>query len=463
MKRLNSHGFRRGFVLIPLDGAGKAPALPGICKRMHSRVIGYLVWAALSLIPTRFLLPADFQEAWSAAHDQPAMANVLEKAKTGKIPISDSRFARLEEWRQSIDLHTPGKSDLAAVKIGSWPESDLVTVISLVKELLALPFDRLDRMPKMNGKSIPDMLGIEKDEDKNTVLKRSALLHTDITLLQLDAAPGSVVGAKFALTKDGKSVLKDAGRHLEWARLLLDSVSPNPSQDVMVKQWYIATTATALKSGRRMNAEKNLSRALVLFPSDPLFLFYAGILHETYASSASQNAVPPPGAAFSFGSKKSELELARKFYQQAVESRPDFAEARLRLGRVIGLSGDHKQAIAELRRAGEDMKDPQLSYYAALFLGHEQARLGHKPEAREQFMRAATLYPNAQSPLISLGWLALNNGDAQEASLAVDRVFTLPVRDSLPEEPWWDYGSDPVRNAAELVAEMRKAFGGLPR
>ncbi|MBZ5499998.1 MAG: hypothetical protein LAP85_26675 [Acidobacteriia bacterium] len=99
----------------------------------------------------------------------------------------------------------------------------------------------------------------------------------------------------------------------------------------------------------------------------------------------------------------------------------------------------------------------------ALFLGHEQEALGHDDAAREQFERAAMLYPTAQSPLLALSHLAGGAGDPAGMLPAMKQVLTLPVMDPKREDPWWDYNVAHVRNASELVAEMRKAFGGLPK
>jgi tetratricopeptide (TPR) repeat protein len=384
-----------------------------------------------------------------------------EASKTGSRP--DSQFSRIAAWKMAVDAHLPGLADDAAVKIGGWSGDNLESVFAFLKEVTGQPFERLKQMPAVAGKSIPDLLAIRNKEDINAMLKRAALLHSDIALLNLETAPGSPMDSQYALTKDGRSILKIEGQHLKYARRLLDLISPNPSADEMVRQWYIATTAHSLTFGHQLNAERNLGRALVLFPSDPVILFYAGLLHEAQGSPAAQNTIPPPGTAFAYGSKKSELKLARRFFQLAVAADPEFAEARLHLGRVRGLEGDHRQALVELRQAAAGMKDPQLQFYAAIFSGYEETMLGDKTGAREQLERAAALYPNAQSPLLMLSWLARSNGDAQVAARDVERVFALEVEDSVPEDPWWDYNTDSFRNADKLMAAMIKTFGGLLR
>ncbi len=89
--------------------------------------------------------------------------------------------------------------------------------------------------------------------------------------------------------------------------------------------------------------------------------------------------------------------------------------------------------------------------------------LGLKTDARKEFERAATLFPQAQSPLLALSWLSRSGGDSRGAELAIERLFALRIKDSMPEDPWWDYLVDSTRDAKDLIANMRRAFGGIPR
>jgi hypothetical protein len=88
--------------------------------------------------------------------------------------------------------------------------------------------------------------------------------------------------------------------------------------------------------------------------------------------------------------------------------------------------------------------------------------LSRRSEAREQYTRAARLYPNAQSPLFALSQLADSSGDLEGALFNMQRVFALSRTDSMGD-PWWVYDLSHVRDADALVAEMREIFGRLPR
>ena len=160
---------------------------------------------------------------------------------------------------------------------------------------------------------------------------------------------------------------------------------------------------------------------------------------------------------------ESELKQARNFFQRSIEANPKSAETRLRLGRVLGLLGNHGQAAAELEHAVASIKDPQLLYYATLYLGYEFEKLSRRSEAREQYERAAGLFPAAQSPLLALSQLAHSSDDVKGALLALERVYELPRLDLWKDDPWWTYDLSHVRDSDKLIADMHKMFGELPR
>jgi tetratricopeptide (TPR) repeat protein len=371
----------------------------------------------------------------------------------------------VEEWWKAAAQHNPGKPDSAAMMIGRWDERDLELVIQFVTKLAAQPVKTARRT--LARASIRRILQLTDQEVKhgnlNRILKQGALLHTDIALLGMETKENINTSEPVAVFYDGRVAVVPKERHWKFARRLIDTVSPSPSEDPMVRQWYIATTAHMQSHRLFAYAKQNLENALEIFPSDDRILFYAGVLHETWASPLNQNILLPPRVQVTFGSKESELKRARSFFQKSIEANPNSAETHLRLGRVLGLLGNHRQAAAELEQAVASIKDPQLLYYASLYLGYEFEMLSLRSEAREQYERAAMLYPAAQSPLLALSQLAHSSDDVKGALLALQRVYELPRADLWKDDPWWAYDLSHVRDADELVAEMHKVFGGLPR
>jgi tetratricopeptide (TPR) repeat protein len=370
------------------------------------------------------------------------------------------------EWRTAVAQHDAGMRDQAVEEIGAWAIPVVRRVIGEVKKLAEL---LVASRAEARVLGIQHLLGLTDDEmqrgDANRILKRGALLHTDIAILAPAAAREIQGGAAQLLIKDGLLIGENAGPHWEFARLLLDAVKPSPARDEMVRQWYLAAAADMQHRRQWGNAEDHLSRARRIFRSDASFLFYSGAVHEFYAGPSAQNSalVAPPGSNMDFGSRDSELGRSRGFYREAVVADPDFAEARLRLGRVTGLILDHSQAVAELQKAAAVLVDPQLRYYAALFLGQEQVTLGHYDAAQEQFQAATVLYPTAQSPRLALNHLLRWSVHFPETFAETAQILMLPSRSLERMDPWWVYDISQARNADELVAEMRRAIGGLPR
>ncbi len=373
---------------------------------------------------------------------------------------------KAEDWQTSAAQHMPGAMDEAAVKIGSWPISDIEAIISVVVEQTGKKMTRSHEIPNSLKncylefkESFKGKLKLAKD--LNPILKRGVLLHTDISVLRLETGRDDAPDSDIGLVHDGIGIATSGGQHWEFARLLLNSLPANPSKDETMRLWYISTTAHMLSCRDRIYADQNLKQALKIFPNDAKLLFYAGALHESYASPKSQNAIPPPGRHYLYGAKIPELESALIFLTNSIESDPGFNEAHLRLGRVLGLLGDHKKAIAELQKADATLTNPKLKYYASLFLGYEFAALERHTKARECFTRAATLFPMAQAPLLAASYLARSRGDFETSLHWLQKVFTLSSGDTSQNDPWWEYEIELVRDWESLLAGMRNNFGGV--
>jgi len=380
---------------------------------------------------------------------------------------NDSNYLlrKLKEWREAAVNHDPGKADPAATAIGGWRQEDLEIVIDFITKLASQSKGSLKRtIEKTPVRSRLGLTGQEVQKgDLNRILKQGALLHTDIALLKLETGNFNNLSELLGAFIDGHLILQPKRVHWEFARRLINSIAPSPSKDPEAKQWYIATTAYMQSLRHLSYARENIEAALEIFPSDERILLYAGALHETWASPANQNIQLPPNSQVIYESKKKELEQAQKLYRKAIAVNPDLAEAHLRLGRVQGLLGIHPQAIVALHRAVALSRDPQLSYYASLYLGYAFEMISRPDDARDQYERAAMLYPFAQSPLLALSQLARSQDDTEDALRILQRVFSLPIEDPGVKDPLWIYDLSHVRDTSALIDEMHRMFGGLPR
>jgi tetratricopeptide (TPR) repeat protein len=446
----------------------------------------------------------------AAAGDAPAARGEPAARPVPPQPQSALRLAhdlpRLREWIDAVDRHTPGQADVAATGVGSWSRAQLEVLFLDLKSLLQVIVapdrrrfprairdftppevqelqdlaireakrfaDRPVKLPELGGAHLViwQLTAADARRAVNRLVKRATLLHMDIALLVPSAAdrpvesrvpvPRPLLAPRASVqVEDGRQVgVTYYGAHWDFARLLLDEVTPDPAGDVTVRQWYQAVAALFAIEHLMAESHVHLARALQLFPADPEIVAAKGRLHETYASPGIQQFLESSahvGASVLIGSPRSNLRQAERFFSKAVELDGSFAGARLHLGRVLGIEGHHEDAASELRRVAVTAGDSLTQYYAWLFLGVEEQSLGHPDNARESFDKAAALYPRAQSPYLGLSQLARSSGDRLGALRAIQQVLDLSADDRQREDPWWTYLAGGAPKAQTQLSETR--------
>jgi HEAT repeat protein len=398
----------------------------------------------------------------------------------------DAWLQRLQHWTVAIDRHEDGAIDDVASEVAAWSIAEVQSLLLDVKLLVFVMRHGTD--PNEFRASLPDKRGgtasvrwrfisrpaaellrtLAHDEarrgDANRVLKRGAMLHSDIAMLT--AAPeaparggGSLRPRRLQMHfADGRGLaVTDTTPHWNIARGLLDDVLPSPAQDDMVRHWYQATLA--FQQDKEQLDVGHTERALALFQKDPDILFFGACLHETFATPATHDALrvmsPPSGWRLDVNSSAGELRQAERLFRQTLAEQPDLVEARIRLGRVLGLSGRHGEAVQELRRAIGAATEPLLLYYEHLFIGAELTALDRLDEARSSYERAAALFPLAQSPRLALSLLARRRHDLVKARQALDDVLAALEPDDR-DDPWWRYHRAQGRTADARLAALRQ-------
>ena len=437
----------------------------------------------------------------------PALDRVPRLAAQSPSPSAKklSRIDRLEAWIQAVNQHDPGAVDDEVDEINLWTASDLLTmwvdvasVASLVRDpgarLFFIPADKQLRWTQQGWMPMPlkpvqvfysvnelkrlqglaASLGGPADGRENILLKRGAMLHADIAMLApADARPerGFSPGPQsYRLhMNDGRPTgLHREVDHFDMGRRLLDGISirdargarRGPAVDEAVRVWYVATCAHMLSVGDL--DPQHFARALELFPKDADVLFTNAVLHETLAGSRRQAAFRaadvPAGIMFPITSSGNELRQAERLYRRALESDPDYAEARLRLGRVLGQRGQHQDAVAELQKAAAAVQEPLLQYYAALFLAGELEAIDKNDDATRWYERAASLFPGAQSPRLAISRLAPES----QRAVAREALLTLaerPGEGDAREDPWWLYDVSGGRDADGVLGKLHDMLG----
>jgi tetratricopeptide (TPR) repeat protein len=392
----------------------------------------------------------------------------------------------LQEWVTAIRDHRPGDEDGDVRRVSAWSSQEteiLFPYLDALLQLLWVP-DRPRLQKPLRRFSQDDMRLLRqlaklavRDIDVNTVLKRAALLHTDVALFGLvnpepiaaspwdrtrDLAPRSTAGRQVVIRLlDGQFVGLELGSfHWYLARRILDAVDPAPDRDETVRFWYRAVAATLAESYNFADLTPHLERAQTLFPSDAHILYAAACLEEVLAAPRVQHEVEamvlPRGVTIrGVFSTAHHLQRADTLFQQVFTIDRSLFEAQVRLARVRGLSGHHNEAAIELRQIIPQLQDDIVTYYGLMFLGQMEEELGRPDDAVEAYTRAATLFRRAQSPHIAISRVARRAGDRAGALRSLQIALTMPLE---RRDPWWEYFSGPGRHAETLLEAVREPF-----
>ena len=119
------------------------------------------------------------------------------------------------------------------------------------------------------------------------------------------------------------------------------------------------------------------------------------------------------------------LSEAREKAQEAVETAPEFADARMLLGRIRIEQGDYEAAIGELKKAVElEPKSPGAHY----LLGVAMERAGHVDLAVESYRHSYELDERNEAAAIAVGEVLAGAGRTKEAGRYVQERLSDGVR-----------------------------------
>ena len=366
----------------------------------------------------------------------------------------------VRRWIVAARAHHPGSVDQPLLDIATESPRNLEVVRRQLRPVLEADFDRV--------------------EARNDILRRGALLHTDVAIILPEQAAAFTQSDDVAAVRpyfdplastrprvrreadslvvglDGEYLATAAETaHWSMARGLLSGIKPSASTDAFVRLWYRAVAAHFEAASLLGNAKYQLDRALEVLPRDPTILFYAGALHEANAWAGIQSIRMTSGATpVPFPSPEEEWRRAEPLLRAAVKENGPI-EARVRLARVLGRMGKHAEAASVLRTVEPELSDRRLRYFAALFLGSEDGALGDADRARDGFERAAALFPTAQSPLLALSELFQRTGNRDSALDALRRLQALPADSKKRVDPWLDYFRSFAFDADDQLGAVR--------
>lgn len=457
-----------------------------------------------------------------SAHAQTRVESVLTVSQMpSELRPDDARLERLERWVFMVAKHSLGSSDDLSRELATWNLPELQALWVDASSLSALmrddrrgdfrvsmpnggstrivyPSQHLQRLQRLacvtsgylDATSLtmpPDHIGrrcIEATSlnrldpilrdlatwfaterrrrgDDNLFWRRSALLHSDVAMLEpaLAFPVGSAslpVGPRRVRIelRDGRSAgITLGGIHWSLAETLLsfvksvDATKPNPQQDAMVRGWYQATTMWMQRQGQ--HDLQHLEAGLTLFPDDALLLFLSGCEYESYASDAIQVSLDSSNrASATVHSARDELRQAAGAFAHSQQIRPS-AETQLHRGHVQAELGEPADALETLGTIAEPFSTTSLQYLFEMFTGDTLERMNRLSDAVRAYERARALIPAAQSAAIALSQAHLRADSLVSARDSAARLWAAPS-DNI-QDPWWDYATSHAASADSLV------------
>lgn len=399
----------------------------------------------------------------------------------------DYALKLLQDWIEAVQTHVPGVPDEALAAIADWNRDDLILMQPFVRLLVGYSTtDANRRLQSRNRVSNTDAIAVRSMSTMamqgprfSDFVKRAALLHTDAVLIaeyhpelirtlkpRLRSRRDRSLATPLVIARgpDGRFGGFELG-NLNWdyARDLLDAVTPSPAADETVALWYRAVSATHASAYNFGEAWPHLQRARRLLPDNAGILYGDGAMQETLASTRIQDYVRtttlPNGGTFLFvESTRKHLEKADELLTRALQKDPNFVEARLRLGRVRGQLGRHPEALTDLRAVLAARPDPVVTFYAHLLVGDTHRALTQYEEARQSYQRALDLFPHAQSARMALSHLARLRSDREGALALLEPTLTKPFLGRDQDDPWWDYHRGDGRLVDDLLRRLREPF-----
>ena len=367
----------------------------------------------------------------------------------------------VQRWLDAVRFHAAGQNDDQVKWLGSLPTEHWKLLNAGLKSYLR---------PK----------GVS-----NHVIDQAAIFHMDAAMFG-PPAPASQLGSAWTggltpalyRTQDGElEGREDANWNWILARKILDQLQPAPRNEPFAAFWYHAAATYMLWRGFYGELGTHLDHAGLLFPTDARIAFDRGCLAEALGMPRSQFAIDSmlarrpgnrgsalfvpgmgtnPNPRAEFQTARASNDEAEKRFRQTLQIDPTFAEARVRLARLLELKDKPEDARKELETAlRAPMPDPVVAYYAQLFAARADLALKQPDSASAHIRQALALFPDAQTALIVESQLALMKSDADGALAPLRHLAGLVGDPNHLEDPWWVYDAGAGRLVDFMLAEMK--------
>jgi tetratricopeptide (TPR) repeat protein len=246
----------------------------------------------------------------------------------------------------------------------------------------------------------------------------------------------------FALELAATGSRKQAGaaaQLVEWGCGYVRSHEPLNDFD---RAWQLAALAVLEGGIDGRTLQAHLAHVQNFLP-EPRLLLARGIADEqSIAPSEVIHAAPGTSAQVAQVLAGAEAEHARAadravaHFRDAAKNDAVRAEAALRLGHVQYALHHDDLALASWSSVEQDTSDIALKYLVRLFRGLAYEGLGRNADARDAYVGALALSPNAHSAAVRLAALEFRTGRTDDSTRLLGGLLQ---NDDPRRDPWWSY------------------------
>jgi hypothetical protein len=407
-------------------------------------------------------------------------------------PVVPESILALQRWIDAVDRHQPGVADPALDAVVHLRYADRAKLEPAMTKFLNFVATRskgqtIAARGDVEKRAAELVRRIEQSPGWPVFLQRAAVLHADAAVrterlggladptmprVSFPAPSRSILGRRqpdaptsplltntqFVTSQDGQTVgQRPADWNWPFGRSLVDLllfIAPADSAAAFAGAWYHATAAFMLANGLYAEATAHTDRAVAILPHDPRVLFDRGCYAELLGLPMQQilRAETRPDRKIDMPPREVTNADAESWFLRVLEVDSTLVEARVRLARLLDVSGRHAQALAEVDRALLARPTGVVAYFANLFGGRAAQALGRLDDARRFYAAALAAFPDAQSALLAGSQAALLAGDMPSARAATSR---LSDRTSVIDaDPWWNYHLGAGRDVDVLLVSL---------
>ena len=355
--------------------------------------------------------------------DQSLQANPSQAVAGLEVPLADFGFGNYQVEIKVTD-HVTNKVITDRVEFGlvaeSYPVGDYSDLVdSYRKGRYTEAADALSRVSKDSLK------GAARNSRRRSLteaeLKAAALLHTEVVV------------------RTGRERLF----HLKAAKDYLQRIEDVSRRRDFERRWFLALCHHFQRSPRSWGVLPFLDVALKLLPEDPEIRLAMGSVWETAGWMGDERL----------------LKRAEEQYRWILEANPDHAEAHLRLGRVLQLTGRRAKALRELQWSVDHADDPRFEFAAHVLLGDLYNQQGKLPQAIQSFQAALAIDPRCQAAAVALSHALHRAGDRTGSREVLDRFLSDKSDKGSPSgetDGWWRYLLGSSERVDSILGKMRE-------